>query len=134
MSVLLQHLAPTAPEYLDSRFDGSQQEFNRRLQMSTAVYVGNLSFYTTEEQLYELFSRAGNVNEVVMGLDKFKMTPCGFCFVVFADREGAQGSVRYLNGAKLDSRPIRVDIDWGGRLETRKYGRGRSGGQVRICW
>lgn len=131
MSQLLKDLAPSAPDYLDSRFDGTQQQFNQRLRLSSTVYVGNLSFYTTEEQVYELFSRAGCVKEVVMGLDKYKMTPCGFCFVVYYSHQDAQTCITFLNGVKLDSRPIRVDIDWGGRFETRRFGRGRSGGQVR---
>ena len=48
---------------------------------STTLYVGNMSFYTTEEQIYELFGKCGEVKRVVMGLDKFKRTPCGFCFI-----------------------------------------------------
>ena len=48
---------------------------------STTLYVGNMSFYTTEEQIYELFGKCGEVKRVVMGLDKFKRTPCGFCFL-----------------------------------------------------
>jgi hypothetical protein len=47
------------------------------------MYIGNLSFYTTEEQIYELFSKCGDVKRIVMGLDKFKKTPCGFCFVEY---------------------------------------------------
>jgi len=47
------------------------------------MYVGNLSFYTTEEQIYELFSKCGDVKRVVMGLDKYKKTPCGFCFIEY---------------------------------------------------
>ena len=50
------------------------------------MYVGNLSFFTTEEQLYELFGRAGDIKRIVMGLDKFKKTPCGFCFVEYFTR------------------------------------------------
>lgn len=45
--------------------------------------MGNLSFYTTEEQIHELFGRCGDVKRIVMGLDKFKKTPCGFCFVEY---------------------------------------------------
>src|SRR5690348_13809766 len=40
------------------------------LSESTTLYVGNLSFYTTEEQIYELFSRCGRVKRVIMGLNK----------------------------------------------------------------
>jgi len=42
-----------------------------------------MSFYTTEEQVYELFSRAAEIKKIVMGLDKNSKTPCGFCFVMY---------------------------------------------------
>ena len=45
--------------------------------------MGNLSFYTTEEQINELFSKCGDIKKTVMGLDKVKKTPCGFCFVEY---------------------------------------------------
>ena len=46
--------------------------------------MGNLSYFTTEAQIYDFFNRAGEVKRVVMGLDKFQKTPCGFCFVEYA--------------------------------------------------
>jgi len=39
------------------------------------VYIGNMSFYTTEEQAYELFSRAGEIKKIIMGLDKNSRPP-----------------------------------------------------------
>jgi len=48
---------------------------------SSTLYVGNLSFHTCEEQIYEVFSRVGEVKRVIVGLDRNKKTPCGFCFV-----------------------------------------------------
>ena len=65
---------------------GSRAEQEKLLLQSTTLYIGNLSFYTTEEQLYELFGKCGDVKRVVMGLDKFKRTPCGFCFVEYYNR------------------------------------------------
>ncbi|KAL2497420.1 Nuclear cap-binding protein subunit 2 [Abeliophyllum distichum] len=116
--------------YRDRRFPGTQEEFDEVLQKSTTIYVGNMSFYTTEEQVYELFSRAGELKKIVMGLDKNTKTPCGFCFVMFYSREDAEDTVKYISGTILDDRPIRVDFDWGFQ-EGRQWGRGRSGGQVR---
>ncbi|KAL6145089.1 hypothetical protein ACLB2K_055777 [Fragaria x ananassa] len=89
-----------------------------------------MSFYTTEEQVYELFSRAGEIKKIIMGLDKNTKTPCGFCFVLFYSREDTEDAVKYISGTILDDRPIRVDFDWGFQ-EGRQWGRGRSGGQVR---
>ncbi|KAK1320226.1 Nuclear cap-binding protein subunit 2 [Acorus calamus] len=116
--------------YRDRRFPGTQEEFEYALLTSTTVYVGNMSFYTTEEQVYELFSRAGEIKKIIMGLDKNTKTPCGFCFVLFYSREDADDTVKYISGTILDDRPIRVDFDWGFQ-EGRQWGRGRSGGQVR---
>ncbi|XP_048439929.1 nuclear cap-binding protein subunit 2 isoform X1 [Pyrus x bretschneideri] len=117
-------------QYRDRRFPGSQEEFEQALLASTTVYIGNMSFYTTEEQVYELFSRAGEIKKIIMGLDKNTKTPCGFCFVLYYSREDTEDAVKYISGTILDDRPIRVDFDWGFQ-EGRQWGRGRSGGQVR---
>uniref|UniRef100_A0A1I8J880 Nuclear cap-binding protein subunit 2 n=1 Tax=Macrostomum lignano TaxID=282301 RepID=A0A1I8J880_9PLAT len=110
---------------------GSQNEQEKRLLSSSTLYVGNLAFYTREEQIHELFSRAGDVKRIVMGLDKIKRTPCGFCFVEFYTRSDAENAMRYVNGTRLDDSFgmwfQRLDWDW----EGRQYGRGKSGGQVR---
>ncbi|KAE8798953.1 hypothetical protein D1007_25672 [Hordeum vulgare] len=116
--------------YRDRRFPGTQEEFEGALLASLTVYVGNMSFYTTEEQAYELFSRAGEIKKIIMGLDKNTKTPCGFCFILYYSREDAEDAVKYISGTMLDDRPIRVDFDWGFE-EGRQWGRGRSGGQVR---
>lgn len=68
--------------YRDRRFLGTQDEFEHALRTSVTVYVGNLSFYTTEEQIYEVFSRCGEMKKIIMGLDKNSKTPCGFCFIL----------------------------------------------------
>lgn len=139
--------------YRDRRFSGTQEEFEEALRTSSTVYIGNVSFYTTEEQIYELFSRAGEIKKIIMGLDKNTKTPCGFCFVLwvfhhnllhwkfsypdgvvvirFYSREDTEDAVKYISGTILDDRPIRVDFDWGFQ-EGRQWGRGRSGGQVFI--
>ncbi|RZB76868.1 nuclear cap-binding protein subunit 2-like [Glycine soja] len=116
--------------YRDRRFPGTQEEFEHALLTSTTVYVGNMSFYTTEEQVYELFSRAGEIKKIIMGLDKNTKTPCGFCFVLYYSREDTEDACKYISGTILDDRPIRVDFDWGFQ-DGRQWGRGRSGGQVR---
>jgi nuclear cap-binding protein subunit 2 len=117
-------------QYRDRRFPGTQEEFEQALLNSLTIYIGNMSFYTTEEQVYELFSRAGEIKKIVMGLDKNSKTPCGFCFVLFYSREDTEDAVKYISGTILDDRPIRADFDWGFQ-EGRQWGRGRSGGQVR---
>lgn len=100
------------------------------LSSSSTLYVGNLSFYTSEGQIYELFSKAGPIKEIIMGLDRFTKTPCGFCFVVYEKKADARNCMKYVSGTKLDDRNIRTDLD-PGFSPGRQYGRGRSGGQVR---
>jgi len=100
------------------------------LSVTTTLYIGNLSYFTTEEQIHELFSRAGDVKRIIMGLDRFKKTPCGFCFVEYYMREDAGEALRYINGTRLDDRIIRCDWD-AGFVDGRQYGRGKSGGQIR---
>jgi len=116
--------------YRDQHFKGSRSELEGRLEGSTTLYVGNLSFFTSEEQIYELFGKAGDVKRIVMGLDRYKKTPCGFCFVEYYFRDSAENAVRYVSGTRLDDRIVRGDWD-AGFEEGRQYGRGRSGGQVR---
>ncbi|KAG5991341.1 Nuclear cap-binding protein subunit 2 [Claviceps spartinae] len=110
--------------------DGSQEVQPDPLEHSTTLYVGNLSFYTTEEQVYELFSKCGELKRLIMGLDRFQKTPCGFCFVEYYTHRDALDGMKYIGGTKLDERVIRTDLDPGFE-EGRQYGRGKSGGQVR---
>ncbi|KAI5819233.1 hypothetical protein BZA77DRAFT_350829 [Pyronema omphalodes] len=100
------------------------------LKDAATLYVGNLSFYTTEEQIHELFSKCGEIKRLVMGLDRFSKTPCGFCFVEYYTHLDALDAMKYVGGTKLDERIIRTDLDPGFK-EGRQYGRGPNGGQVR---
>ncbi|KAI0982230.1 hypothetical protein GJ496_001302 [Pomphorhynchus laevis] len=117
-------------QYRDQRFQGKRTDLEDKLLKSTTLYVGNLAFVTTEEQIHELFSRAGPLKRIIMGLDKIKKTPCGFCFVEYYLRYDAENAMRYINGTRLDDRVIRTDWD-AGYTSGREFGRGRSGGQVR---
>ncbi|XP_040203655.1 nuclear cap-binding protein subunit 2, partial [Rana temporaria] len=117
-------------QYRDQHFKGKRDEQDKLLKQSCTLYVGNLSFYTTEEQIHELFSKSGDVKKIVMGLDKMKKTACGFCFVEYYTRADSEHCMRFINGTRLDDRIIRTDWDAGFK-EGRQYGRGKSGGQVR---
>ena len=129
MARLLKSVEPLT-HYKDRKFPGSDAEYLEALRCTTTLYIGNLAFHTTEEQIHELFGKCGAVKKIIMGLDKNTLTPCGFCFVEYYTRSDAETCVKYLNGTMLDEREIRVDFDWGFQ-EGRQYGRGKSGGQVR---
>ena len=81
-------------QYRDQHYKGSRHDQEIALLKSTTMYVGNLSYYTSEEQIHELFGRAGDVKRIVMGLDKVKKTPCGFCFVEYYARPDAENCMR----------------------------------------
>ena len=108
----------------------TEKEYAERLRTSTTLYVGNLSFFTLESQLLEFFSSCGYVVNLIMGLNRVKMQPCGFCFVEYSTRQEATLAVNLLNRSVLDGRVIRVDWDYGFEPH-RQFGRGRTGGQVR---
>lgn len=73
---------------------------------------------------------AGPIERLILGLNKKYMIPCGFCFVIFYNRQDAQRAIDLLNKTLLDGNVIRVDFDIG-FSEGRQYGRGYLGGQVR---
>ncbi|KAL0230991.1 hypothetical protein GEMRC1_010396 [Eukaryota sp. GEM-RC1] len=91
----------------------AREEIEEKLSVSTTLYVGNLSFFTTEEQIHALFTRAGRVRRIIMGLNKKTLTPCGFAFVEYYDRKSAELAMRYINRTILDEREIRTDFDIG---------------------
>ena len=117
-------------EYYDRRSGLSQDDYKKRLTTSTTLYVGNLSFYTSESQLMELFSMCGRVKNLYMGLNNKSFRPCGFCFVEFQTREEASIAIDCLNLATMDRRKVRIDWDYGYN-PNRRFGRGRGGGGVR---
>ncbi|MBW05192.1 Nuclear cap-binding protein subunit 2, partial [Eschrichtius robustus] len=117
-------------EYQEQLLSSNDDEREKLLMESSTLYVGNLSFHATEEQIFELFSRRGDVKNVFMGLDKIKKTACGFCFVEYYNRADAKNAMRFLNETHLDDRIIHIVWDIGFR-EGRQYGYGQSGSQVK---
>lgn len=67
--------------YYDRKSYNNVEEYTAALESSTTVYVGNLSFYTSQDSIRELFSFAGKVSNIIMGINN-EGHPCGFCFVV----------------------------------------------------
>lgn len=65
--------------------------------------------------------RCGEIKRLVMGLDRFNKTPCGFCFVEYYTHQDALDCLKYIGGTKLDERIIRTDLDPGFE-EGRQYG------------
>jgi len=77
--------------------------------MEKKLYVGNLSYDTTEDALKELFSQAGTVTSVSIIVDKFSGKPKGFGFVEMSSEEEAKKAIEMFNGKELDGRNIVVN-------------------------
>ena len=76
--------------------------------MTKNVYVGNLSFDTTQGKLQELFEAHGQVAKVNMITDRYTGRPRGFAFVEMMTEEGANAAIGALNGQEVDGRALKV--------------------------
>ena len=77
--------------------------------MTCNLYVGNLSYDTTDETLRSLFGEHGQVESVNVITDRYTGRPRGFAFVEMETDEGGQAAISALNGKMVDSREIKVD-------------------------
>jgi cold-inducible RNA-binding protein len=98
--------------------------------MSTKLFVGNLSFNVTENQLQDLFAAHGNVIEVDVVMDKFSGRPRGFGFVTMENKENAEAAIQALNGKEVDGRALTVN-EARPREERPRSGGGGGGGGYR---
>jgi RNA recognition motif-containing protein len=105
--------------------------------MPSKLYVGNLAYAVTNEDLTELFAQVGTVEKAVVVTDKFSGQSRGFGFVEMADQEGATKAIETLNETDLKGRRIKIDQardgggprgGGGGGGERRGGGGGRPGG------
>ena len=77
--------------------------------MSTKLFVGNLSFNVTRDQLQDMFAAHGAVAEVDVIMDKFSGRPRGFAFVTMETKEGADAAIKAVNGTTVDGRALTVN-------------------------
>ena len=96
--------------------------------MSTKLFVGNLSFNATENQLQDMFAEHGTVLEVDLIMDRFSGRPRGFAFVTMETKEGADAASRALNGKDLDGRALTVNEARPREERSRSGGGGGGGG------
>ena len=104
--------------------------------MNSKLFVGNLSYSTTEEDLRELFGKAGNIRAVTIPMDRTTDRPRGFAFVEMESPAEAQKAINMCNGQTLGGRQINVNearppeargASGGPREGVRDFG--RSGGR-----
>ncbi len=77
--------------------------------MNSKLYVGNLSFNTTEAALRDAFGHFGTVTDVYVASDRDTGRPRGFAFVTFGTEEESKLATEKLNGSDLDGRQITVN-------------------------
>ena len=104
--------------------------------MSNKLFVGNLSFNTTENDLNDAFAAHGTVTETNLMMDRMTNRPRGFAFVTMSTAEEAQKAIAALNGAQLDGRALTVNVakpreerPAGGGGGRREYGGGGGRGR-----
>ena len=90
--------------------------------MSSKLYVGNLSFDSTEADLNDLFGRHGSVESVAVITDRETGRARGFAFVEMSEASAAQDAIRALDGTDFGGRSIKVN-------EARPRGGGGGGGR-----
>ena len=105
--------------------------------MSNKLFVGNLSFNTTENDLNDAFAAHGTVTETNLMVDRVSGRPRGFGFVTMASAEEAQKAIEAMNGKDMDGRALTVNVakpreerSGGGGGGRREYG-GSGGGRNR---
>jgi len=101
--------------------------------MSTKLYVGNLAFQTTSEELQELFAQAGTVESASVVEDRMTGRSRGFAFVEMATPEEATAAIEQLNGKEVGGRALKVNEakpreNRGGGGGGRGFGGNRGGG------
>jgi cold-inducible RNA-binding protein len=96
--------------------------------MSQKLFVGNLSFNTTENDLQDAFAAHGTVIEANLMMDRATGRPRGFAFVTMSTPEEAQKAIEALNGKELDGRALTVNV---ARPREERPGGGGGGGQRR---
>jgi cold-inducible RNA-binding protein len=77
--------------------------------MEAKLYVGNLSYDTTEDELRSLFSQAGTVTEVALIKDRDTGSSKGFAFVTMSTQDEANKAIQQFNGQSLGNRELKVN-------------------------
>ncbi len=73
------------------------------------IFVGNLSFQTTQDELHAAFAQYGNVDRVNIVTDRDTGQPRGFAFVEMSDQREAETAIDQLNGAEMNGRALNVN-------------------------
>lgn len=94
------------------------------------MYVGNLPFQTTQDELQELFSQYGTVTDIHLPTDRESGRPRGFAFVTMGSKDEMVSAIKGLDGQEFGGRPLRIN-EAQPREERGGFGGGGGGGGQR---
>jgi RNA recognition motif-containing protein len=122
---LSEHSIPDGlgPDVRIGRLDGTPETSALDTGLSKKLYVGNIPFTTTEDELRDVFAQHGTVDSVAVITDRETGRPRGFAFVEMADDDAAGSAMRSLDGSDLGGRSLRVN-----EAQERRGGGGGGGG------
>jgi RNA recognition motif-containing protein len=78
--------------------------------VDTKIYIGNLSYTTSEDDLRELFSKAGTVSTISLIKDRDTGRSKGFAFIEMGTQSEAEQAIKMFNGSSFDNRELKVNI------------------------
>jgi cold-inducible RNA-binding protein len=87
----------------------SRTESDGKGRMGSKIFVGNLDFKTTRDEVQSLFAQAGEIRDVFLPMDRDTGRPRGFAFVEYTAEEDAAKAIEKFNGHELSGRPLRVN-------------------------
>jgi RNA recognition motif-containing protein len=97
------------PDFREQFRETASDSKTARYEMNTKLYVGNLSFDTTENDLQDLFQQHGPVSEVNLITDRMTGRSRGFAFVTMGTPEAAQAAIAALSGKDIQGRALTVN-------------------------
>tara|TARA_Y100000385_G_C13080568_1_gene633670 strand:+ start:929 stop:1288 length:360 start_codon:yes stop_codon:yes gene_type:complete len=77
--------------------------------MNSKLYIGNLSFNTTEDGLRDAFGQFGDITDVYVAMDRETGRPRGFAFITYSNADEASAAISAMDGQDLDGRNLKVN-------------------------
>lgn len=77
--------------------------------MNSKLYIGNLSFNTTEDSLRSTFGEFGDITDVYVAMDRETGRPRGFAFITFSNSDESSAAISAMDGKELDGRNLKVN-------------------------
>jgi RNA recognition motif-containing protein len=77
--------------------------------MNSKLYIGNLSFNTTEDGLRDAFGQFGDITDIYVAMDRETGRPRGFAFITFSNADESSAAISGMDGKELDGRNLKVN-------------------------